>query len=114
MLMTAPTLNPLEPDDVTFTAADTTVISSLTSRILTSVPSGVNLYYYNQNTGSTSVNYIYSAVGKTYLKPLNTRFLFIGTNNSDVSVFIKYGNYNIAAILSAALGTAVSLVILHL
>ena len=47
MLMSAPAFSPLEPDDVTFTSTDITDISSLSSRILTSVPSGVNLYYYN-------------------------------------------------------------------
>ena len=107
MLMAAPPLDPLDPDDVAFTAADTTVIPNLASRILTTVPSGVNLYYYNQNTGSTSVNYIYSAVGKAYLKPLNTRFLFIGTNSSDVNVFLVYGNTNAAAMLTVAFSAVV-------
>ena len=56
------------------------------------------------------MNYIYSGVGRSYLKPLNTRFLFIGTNSSDVSVFLVYGNRNIndGAILTASLGAALT------
>ena len=50
------------------------------------------------------------------MKPLNTRFLFIGTNSSDVSVFIVYGNKNInvGAILTASLGAVLGMALLFL
>lgn len=45
---------------------------------------------------------MYTKPGKSYLKPLNTRFIFIGSNSSDVNIFVVYGNTNSSLKLSLA------------
>ena len=90
MLLTAPPVGSsgLSSD----TLVDTTEISDITNLILPSVPSGVILYYFDENSVSIAPDYVYSKTGKSYLKPLNTRFLYVATNNSDVTVQVMYGN----------------------
>jgi hypothetical protein len=74
------------------TSVDSTEIIDISNSILDKPPSGVSISYFDQNTGIISPDYVYSKTGKSYLKPLNTRFLFVQTSDSPVTVTVMYGN----------------------
>lgn len=39
--------------------------------------------------------YLYSFMGRSYLKPLNTRFIYLATTTTDIVVQVIYGNINL-------------------
>ena len=69
------------------------------------MPSGVKIYYYDQNSMAISPDFVYSTTGRSFLHPLNTRFFYAYSNGSDVQIEVIYGNANLnqAFILSQAL-----------
>ncbi|TNV75719.1 hypothetical protein FGO68_gene11109 [Halteria grandinella] len=92
-------------------ASDTTEIIEIGSSILSSAPAGVYITYFDQNTGLTTPDFVYSKTGKSYLKPLNTRFLYVYSNNSDVTLSVMYGNTKQANYLHS--GSLLSLALLY-
>jgi hypothetical protein len=56
---------------------DSTEIIDLSNEILPDKDSGLFIKYFDQNSGDMNIDYVYSKTGKSYLKPLNTRFFYI-------------------------------------
>ena len=91
------------------TAVDTTDISVIGSSILPAMPTGVKVYYYNPNSGLISPDYVYSWQGKAYLNPLNTRFFFIYSNVTDVTVEVIYANTSLGGVLTKCISASLLL-----
>ena len=58
---------------------DTTNFVDIRNEILESKLDGVYIKYFDQNTGNYKTDFVYSKSGKSYLKPLNTRFIWVYT-----------------------------------
>lgn len=76
--------------------------NSTTAETIESKPSSLHLYYYDQVNGNMS-SYVFSKTGKTYLKPLTTRFFYVASNSTEVILNITYGNTK-WAMQSASIG----------
>lgn len=61
---------------------ETTEIIDLSNEILAEKDAGLKIKYFDQNTGNMATDFVYSKTGKSYLKPLNTRFLYIYALNN--------------------------------
>ena len=96
----------VDPDDVYPDSAevDTTQLVDIRNDILESKPDGIYIKYFDQNTGNFKTEFVYSKAGKSYLKPLNTRFIWVyATENASTTVSVLYGNYK-GALLRFAFG----------
>lgn len=71
------------------------------------------MYSYDPNNGTITSNYIFSRTGKSYIKPLNSNFYFVGANNGSFTVHITYGNTkNAFRLLFSGMALVTSLIIL--
>ena len=95
----------VDPDDVYPDSADvdTTSLVDIRDQILESKPDGIYIKYFDQNTGNFKTEFVYSKAGKSYLKPLNTRFIWVYAIGNSTTVSVLYGNYK-GALLGYALG----------
>ena len=96
----------VDPDDVYPNSADVDATSLVDIRndILESKPEGIFIKYFDQNTGNFKTEFVYSKAGKSYLKPLNTRFIWVyATGDATTTVSVLYGNYK-GALIGYALG----------
>ncbi len=75
MVKNAPLLE--EQDQIVDVPEDSTEIIDLSNEILPEKDPGLYIKYYDQNSGEMNTDYVYSKTGKSYLKPLNTRFFYI-------------------------------------
>ena len=95
----------VDPDNVYPDSADvdTTSLVDIRDDILESKPDGIYIKYFDQNTGNFKTEFVYSKAGKSYLKPLNTRFIWVYATGNSTTISVLYGNYK-GAILGYALG----------
>ena len=102
-------------DQIVDVADDSTEIVNLSNEILPEKDPGLFIKYFDQNSGDMKTDFVYSKTGKSYLKPLNTRFLYIyAVNNTKQTVRVMYGNTKYSVFgLSFQLGL-VSLAILSI
>jgi hypothetical protein len=69
-------------DEIVDVTEDSTEIIDLINEILTEKDPGLYIKYFDQNSGDMKTDFVYSKTGKSYLKPLNTRFLYIYAVNN--------------------------------
>ena len=69
-------------DEIVDVTEDSTEIIDLSNEILTEKDPGLHIKYFDQNSGDMKNDFVYSKTGKSYLKPLNTRFLYIYAVNN--------------------------------
>ena len=91
MVKNAPLVN--SEDYTVDVTEDSTEIIDLSNEILPDKDPGLFIKYFDQNSGDMKTDFVYSKTGKSYLKPLNTRFLYIyAVNNTKQTVRVMYGN----------------------
>ena len=94
---------------------DSTEIINLKNEIKPEISPGLFIKYFDQNRGDLKTDFVYSKTGKSYLKPLNTRFIYIyAVNDTKQTVRVMYGNTNYSILGFSLKMTIGCLVILSL
>ena len=69
------------------------VLSDSNGQKYNSTPSQLVMYSYNQNNNTfSSVPFLYSSMGRSYLHVKTTSQYFVGASGSDINILVKYGN----------------------
>ena len=60
---------------------------------LTTPPDSFIMYYYNPlDVSDYTWPFVFSYQGRTKIQPRTTRFLYVGANGGDFTIYIEYGN----------------------